>query len=232
MMPHPVAAYILIIGYFQSLDRYKELAPMTLMRRLVYAYGQQYIAYVRDIASEGPHMSYRRHLASMLQEHWEGDRYRTDELNGVWSQGAACLIADILADMIQFNAFIQSIRSDLILPVRCYDSFSEFFSHWTIHVWNNITSPWEQVVPFIYMLVVTHETLNTHRVALHNAIIRAFRTLGPRELTIIPSYIMRHFGIQNTWTYAPGDLVEISTEVASDEDVMSPGSDDSEQSDC
>ena len=231
-MPHLVAAYILIVGYFQTLDRYKELAPMTLMRRLVYAYGHQYIAYIRDIASEGPHIRYRRKLASMLQSHWEGDRYRTDELNGVWSQGAQCLIADVVADMIHFNALIQSIRADHILPARCYDSFSDFFSHWTIHVWNNITSPWKQVIPFIYMLVVTHETLITHRVALHNACVRALRNLGPREITIIPDDITRHFNIQSTlWTSGTECLEEMGTEIESDEVVMSAGADDSEQSD-
>ena len=221
-MPDTAASYMLIIGYFQNLVRYRELASMDLLRHIVGAYGPPYIQFVRDLAVEGPHNQFRSNWACILQNYWEQTQPITEILNGTFSQASAVLLTDVLTNLLHFNTYIQSIRADGILPPRCYESFSRIFAHWTISVWNDFRSPWEIAMPFIHNLIFIHETLNTRRVEMYNACIRALQSMSPVSIKLVPNIILIYFNIRNTASSNGAEhLTEISTQIDSDHSTSS-----------
>ena len=77
-------------------------------------------------------------------------------------------------------------------------------------------------MPLIHDLIIMHETLNTQRVEMYNACIRALQSMSPVSIRFVPDIILIHFNVRNTATTNGAEhLTEISTQIDSDQSTSS-----------
>jgi hypothetical protein len=216
MMPSSVSSFILIIGHYQMLEQFRTMAPITLLKRLVYVYGNPYIEFARSLLLDRPRTRFLRNLVSQLEcslyQEWYPTRHFSDPLQPLVQK----LIIDIIEDLLQVNEFLRSIQGLNLVPDHCIRKYNHFFEIWTTTVYTIGKSSWDDVAIFVFGTICIFEAFAQQRDKQYNACSRALRTMNHAGINLVPVHILLNFGIQNGID-SPGTehLREVSSQVGS-----------------